>query len=115
MHLTSINADLQRGAGPRRFTYKELKFATNNFSILIAVKKISKESRQEKKEYVTEVKVISQLRHRNLVMLLGWCHDKGDKVIRIESYFVVRVRVRVTTTWHILSGDHVSCPRIVLR
>ncbi|WJX87739.1 hypothetical protein P8452_69895 [Trifolium repens] len=32
MHLTSMNDDLERGAGPRRFTYKELDLATNNFS-----------------------------------------------------------------------------------
>ncbi|WJX87746.1 hypothetical protein P8452_69901 [Trifolium repens] len=99
MHLTSMNDDLERGAGPRRFTYKELDLATNNFSkdrklgqggfgavfkgyfvdldLQVAVKKISRGSRQGKKEYVTEVKVISQLRHRNLVKLLGWCHDKA--------------------------------------
>ena len=32
MHLTSMNDDLERGAGPRRFSYKELDLATNNFS-----------------------------------------------------------------------------------
>ncbi|KAG8478503.1 hypothetical protein CXB51_028380 [Gossypium anomalum] len=94
-----INDDLERGAGPRRFSYKDLVAATNNFSSgrklgeggfgavykgyineldrTIAVKKISKGSRQGEKEYVTEVKVISQLRHRNLVQLIGFCHDGG--------------------------------------
>jgi len=106
MHLTSMNDDLERGAGPRRFTYKELDLATNNFSkdrklgqggfgavykgyfadldLQVAVKKISRGSRQGKKEYVTEVKVISQLRHRNLVKLLGWCHDKGEFLLVYE-------------------------------
>lgn len=106
MHLTSMNDDLERGAGPRRFTYKELELATNNFSkdrklgqggfgavfkgyfadldLQVAVKKISRGSRQGKKEYVTEVKVISQLRHRNLVKLLGWCHDKGEFLLIYE-------------------------------
>ncbi|AET03324.2 lectin receptor kinase [Medicago truncatula] len=106
MHLTSMNDDLERGAGPRRFTYKELELATNNFSkdrklgqggfgavfkgyfadldLQVAVKKISRGSRQGKKEYVTEVKVISQLRHRNLVKLLGWCHDKGEFLLVYE-------------------------------
>jgi flagellar biosynthesis/type III secretory pathway M-ring protein FliF/YscJ len=32
MHLTSMNDDLERGAGPRKFTYKELDLTTNNFS-----------------------------------------------------------------------------------
>ncbi|XP_058744554.1 L-type lectin-domain containing receptor kinase IX.1-like [Vicia villosa] len=106
MHLNSMNDDLERGAGPRRFTYQELDIATNNFSrdrklgqggfgavykgyfvdldIQVAVKKISRGSRQGKKEYVTEVKVISQLRHRNLVKLLGWCHDKGEFLLVYE-------------------------------
>ncbi|XP_059435446.1 L-type lectin-domain containing receptor kinase IX.1-like [Corylus avellana] len=98
--LTSINDDLERGAGPRRFSYNELASATYNFSnerklgeggfgavykgyltdldIPIAVKKISKGSKQGKKEYITEVKIISRLRHRNLVQLIGWCHDRGE-------------------------------------
>ena len=48
------------------------------------MKKISRGSRQGKKEYVTEVKVISLLRHRNLVKLLGWCHDKGEFLLVYE-------------------------------
>ncbi|WJX87749.1 hypothetical protein P8452_69904 [Trifolium repens] len=106
MHLRSINHDLERGAGPRNFTYEELDFATHNFSsdrklgqggfgavykgyffdidLSVAVKKISRGSRQGKKEYVTEVKVISQLRHKNLVKLLGWCHEKGDFLLVYE-------------------------------
>ncbi|KAJ6989711.1 L-type lectin-domain containing receptor kinase IX.1-like [Populus alba x Populus x berolinensis] len=104
--MTSINEDLERGAGPRRFSYDDLVSATNNFSDLrklgeggfgavyrgylndmdmeIAVKKISRSSRQGKKEYITEVKTISQLRHRNLVQLIGWCHDKDEFMVVYE-------------------------------
>ncbi|KAI3798935.1 hypothetical protein L1987_34220 [Smallanthus sonchifolius] len=96
--LTSMNDDLERGAGPKRFSYDDLVSATNNFSndrklgeggfgcvykgylsrenMAVAVKKISQGSKQGKKEYITEVKVISSLRHRNLVRLIGWCHDQ---------------------------------------
>ncbi|EEF35159.1 kinase, putative [Ricinus communis] len=106
MNLTSINKDLERGAGPRRFSYEDLVAATNNFSnermlgkggfgavykgylidmdMAIAVKKISRGSRQGKKEYIAEVKTIGQLRHRNLVQLLGWCHDKGEFLLVYE-------------------------------
>ncbi|XP_059435422.1 L-type lectin-domain containing receptor kinase IX.1-like [Corylus avellana] len=106
VNLASINGVLERGAGPRRFSYNELVSATYNFSnerklgeggfgavykgylinldIPIAVKKISKGSKQGKKEYITEVKIISQLRHRNLVQLIGWCHDKGEFVLVYE-------------------------------
>lgn len=95
-NLTSMNKDLERGAGPRRFSYTDLATATKNFSnerklghagfgavyrgyladldTVVAVKKISSGSRQGRKEYITEVKTISSLRHRNLVQLIGWCH-----------------------------------------
>lgn len=107
VNLTSINDDLERKAGPRKFSFENLVLATNNFSnerklgqggfgavykgylhdtelITVAVKRISKGSKQGKKEYVTEVKVISQLRHRNLVQLIGWCHDKGEFLLVYE-------------------------------
>ncbi|XP_038902785.1 L-type lectin-domain containing receptor kinase IX.1 [Benincasa hispida] len=106
VNLTSINDDLERGVGPRRFSSKLLSMATNNFSkerklgeggfgavyrgyiqdldLTIAVKKISRGSRQGRKEYITEVKIISRLRHRNLVQLIGWCHDKGEFLLVYE-------------------------------
>ncbi|XVF17393.1 hypothetical protein REPUB_Repub10bG0118000 [Reevesia pubescens] len=105
-NLTSINDDLERGAGPRRFSYTDLVVATNNFSnqrklgeggfgavykgyfndidTTVAVKKIAKDSRQGKKEYITEIKIISRLRHRNLVQLIGWCHDGGEFLLVYE-------------------------------
>ncbi|GKV47595.1 hypothetical protein SLEP1_g54483 [Rubroshorea leprosula] len=105
-NLTSINDDFEMGTGPRRFSYQDIASATNNFSqdrkmgeggfgavykgyladidMLIAVKKISKGSKQGKKEYVTEVKIISQLRHRNLVQLIGWCHEKSEFLLVYE-------------------------------
>ncbi|KNA09909.1 hypothetical protein SOVF_149290 [Spinacia oleracea] len=98
--------EFEKGTGPRRFTNRELCQATNNFSeegklgeggfggvylgLLedpsreIAVKKISRGSKQGKKEYVSEVKIISRLRHRNLVQLLGWCHEQGDLLLVYE-------------------------------
>ncbi|XP_059070674.1 L-type lectin-domain containing receptor kinase IX.1-like [Cryptomeria japonica] len=84
---------------PRKFSYAILRAATKNFSndqmlgkggfgqvyggILsasketVAVKRISQGSKQEQKEYISEVSIISKLRHRNLVQLHGWCHEKG--------------------------------------
>ncbi|KAF3445437.1 hypothetical protein FNV43_RR10613 [Rhamnella rubrinervis] len=92
--------------GPTRFSYGDLASATNNFSdqrklgqggfgavyrgylvdldVTVAVKKISKGSKQGIKEYRTEVKVISSLRHRNLVQLIGWCHDRGEFLLVYE-------------------------------
>ncbi|GJW96507.1 L-type lectin-domain containing receptor kinase IX.1-like protein [Tanacetum coccineum] len=86
--LTSMtDNDLERGAGPKRFSFRDLALATNNFSddlklgeggfgcvykgylsregIVVAVKKISQGSKQGKK-VLTEVKIISPLRHKNV-------------------------------------------------
>ncbi|KAL8117897.1 L-type lectin-domain containing receptor kinase IX.1-like [Apium graveolens] len=104
-NLTSFDYDFD-GVGPRKFSYQSLVVATNNFSddcklgeggfgcvykgyltelnIPIAVKKISRGSRQGKKEYLTEVKIISRLRHRNIVQLIGWCHDRGQFLLAYE-------------------------------
>ncbi|GLT30097.1 hypothetical protein SLA2020_049180 [Shorea laevis] len=76
-NLTSINDDFEMGTGPRRGYLADV-------DMLIAVKKISKGSKQGKKEYVTEVKTISQLRHRNLVQLIGWCHERSEFLIVYE-------------------------------
>ncbi|XP_021754775.1 L-type lectin-domain containing receptor kinase IX.2-like [Chenopodium quinoa] len=100
------NMNFDQDTGPRRFTYNELIRATSNFleerklgqggfggvykgflsdiSQIIAVKKISKGSKQGEREYVSEVKVISRLRHKNLVQLLGWCHEKKELLLVYE-------------------------------
>ncbi|ERN18050.1 hypothetical protein AMTRI_Chr13g89510 [Amborella trichopoda] len=102
----SMDEEFERETGPRRFAYKELVSATNDFSEkgklgeggfggvymgllsdtkeTVAVKRISKGSRQGKKEYITEVRIISRLRHRNLVQLMGWCHYKTELLLVYE-------------------------------
>ncbi|PRQ31121.1 putative protein kinase RLK-Pelle-L-LEC family [Rosa chinensis] len=50
----------------------------------VAVKKISRGSKQGLKEYAAEVSIISRLRHRNLVQLIGWCHEK--KLLLVYEY-----------------------------
>ncbi|XP_026390015.1 L-type lectin-domain containing receptor kinase IX.1-like [Papaver somniferum] len=93
--------DVYKETGPRRFSYSELVDATNNFdeggklgeggfgavykgvlsSMYVAVKRISAGSQQGKKEYQSEIRIISQLRHRNLVQLIGWCHEKNELLL----------------------------------
>ncbi|OEL30932.1 L-type lectin-domain containing receptor kinase VIII.1 [Dichanthelium oligosanthes] len=88
---------------PREFTYDELSIATSNFSDnigsgtygqvykgtleesgdLIAVKKITRHERAID-EYITEVRTISRLRHRNLVHLRGWCNENGELLLVYE-------------------------------
>ncbi|CAN6348420.1 unnamed protein product [Urochloa humidicola] len=91
--------------GPRRFSYDELATATGNFSNdrrlgrggfgsvyrgfladtnrEVAVKRVSETSRQGWKEFVAEVRIISRLRHRNLVQLIGWCHGGDDELLLV--------------------------------
>ncbi|KAA8531472.1 hypothetical protein F0562_006175 [Nyssa sinensis] len=102
----SMDADFEKGTGPKRFTFRDLDRATNNFaeegklgeggfggvyrgllsdlSTEVAVKRVSRGSKQGKKEYVSEVKIISRLRHRNLVQLIGWCHEQGEFLLVYE-------------------------------
>ncbi|KAL3526963.1 hypothetical protein ACH5RR_011619 [Cinchona calisaya] len=99
---SSTNEDLEKGTGQKRFCYKELGSATSHFSnerklgeggfgevyrghlVAVAVKKISRSSKQGKKQYITEVKTISSLRNRNLLLLIRWCHDKGEFLLVYE-------------------------------
>jgi serine/threonine protein kinase len=90
--------------GPHLFTYKKLKKATRNVcrsellgtggfgavykgtlqpsGALVAVKRILHESKAGAEEgFVAEVSSISQIRHRNLVQLLGWCHEDGHLLL----------------------------------
>lgn len=89
--------------GPHRFSYQELKKATKGFrdkellghggfgrvyrgtlrksQTQIAVKRISHDSKQGMREFVSEIASIGRLRHRNLVQLLGWCRRYGDLML----------------------------------
>ncbi|KAK6945843.1 Legume lectin domain [Dillenia turbinata] len=102
----SLDCEFEKGTGPRRFSYDELARATKNFAekgklgqggfggvykgllpnprTYIAVKKVAKGSKQGLKEYIAEIKIISQVRHRNLVQLIGWCHKKEELLLVYE-------------------------------
>ena len=51
---------------------------------VVAVKKISHDSNQGIKEFVSEVVSIGRLQHRNLVQLLGYCRRKGELILVYE-------------------------------
>ncbi|KAL6145252.1 hypothetical protein ACLB2K_055940 [Fragaria x ananassa] len=98
--VPSITRDLERLALPRRFAYRELVVATIGFAndrrlgqggsgdvyrgvipdlgCVVAVKRIFAESEHYEKIFINEVKIISQLIHKNLVQFIGWCHEQGE-------------------------------------
>ncbi|XP_010500991.1 PREDICTED: probable LRR receptor-like serine/threonine-protein kinase At1g53430 [Camelina sativa] len=94
--------DLQTGS----FTLKQIKRATNNFDpenkigeggfgpvykgvladgMTIAVKQLSSKSKQGKREFVTEIGMISALQHPNLVKLYGCCIE-GKELLLVYEY-----------------------------
>ncbi|VAI50568.1 unnamed protein product [Triticum turgidum subsp. durum] len=98
-----VREDWESEFGPHWFSYKDLFKATQGFKsknlvgaggfgevyrgVLklskkeIAVKRMSHESRQGMKEFITEVVSIGRLRHRNLVQLLGYSRRKGELML----------------------------------
>ncbi|XP_022762146.1 putative receptor-like protein kinase At5g39000 [Durio zibethinus] len=106
-HISDVffGGEFQNGMAPRKFSLVELAKVTSNFKgeklgdggfgavykgylrdldAEVAVKRISKASKQGIKEYASEVKIISRLRHKNLVKLIGWCHEKGELILVYE-------------------------------
>ncbi|KAG8479506.1 hypothetical protein CXB51_029279 [Gossypium anomalum] len=97
--------EFQNGMELRKFSLVQIAKMTNNFNgeklvkggfgvvykgylreseTYVAVKRISKASKQGIKEYASEVKIISQSRHKNLVKLIGQCHEKGELILVYE-------------------------------
>ncbi|KAF8027505.1 hypothetical protein BT93_E0412 [Corymbia citriodora subsp. variegata] len=101
-----LTMEFEKFSGPKKFSYEKLMIATDFFAhdkilgrggfgivykghlggarTLVAVKKIRCGSRQGIKEYISEVKSLSQLRHRNLVQLIGYCHEADNFVLVYE-------------------------------
>ncbi|GMI92174.1 P2-type purinergic receptor 2, L-type lectin receptor kinase I.5 [Hibiscus trionum] len=98
-----VHEDWEKEYGPHRFSYKTLYIATKGFKdkqLLgsggfgkvykgtlpctkeqIAVKKVSHESNQGMKEFVSEIVSMGRLRHKNLVRLLGYCRRKKELLL----------------------------------
>ncbi|XP_028785264.1 L-type lectin-domain containing receptor kinase IX.1-like [Neltuma alba] len=98
--------DFERGTGPKKYSYAELASAANYFkdehklgqggfggvyrgflkysNSYVAIKRISEGSKQGKREFASEVRIISQLRHRNLVHLIGWCNERRELLLVYE-------------------------------
>ncbi|XP_059451269.1 cold-responsive protein kinase 1-like [Corylus avellana] len=93
--------------GPVNYKYKDLKFATKNFieenklgeggfgdvykgtlknGKIVAVKKLAiSQSSRAKADFESEVKLISNVHHRNMIRLLGCC-TKGPELLLVYEY-----------------------------
>ncbi|KAI5060903.1 hypothetical protein GOP47_0023408 [Adiantum capillus-veneris] len=84
-----------------RYSYKELKRSAHDFSeqskigkggfsivyrgtladgSIVAIKRL-KEGVRKEAEFSAEMNIISSIRHRNLLQLRGWCHEKGEAML----------------------------------
>ncbi|XP_058099353.1 L-type lectin-domain containing receptor kinase IV.1-like isoform X1 [Magnolia sinica] len=101
--FTEILEDWEHQYGPHRFSYKDLFMATKGFTdkellgfggfgrvyrgilsdskMEVAVKRVSHESRQGMREFISEIVSLGRLRHRNLVQLLGYCRRKRELLL----------------------------------
>nr|GMC62248.1 calcium/calmodulin-regulated receptor-like kinase 2 [Ipomoea batatas] len=90
-------------SGILRYAYKDIQKATQNFTTVIgkgsfgpvykaempaggvvAVKVLATDSKQGEREFQTEVTLLGRLHHRNLVNLVGYCVDKGQRMLIYE-------------------------------
>lgn len=92
---------------PRPFSYPELAKATNNFAVqnklgeggyavvykgqlknpdrFVAIKnfKLGQSATDRRKAFEDEIKVISQVRQRHMVELVGWCIDEEQDIVSL--------------------------------
>lgn len=110
----NMEISLSEGMAPRSFSYSELRRATNGFSVqlgkggfgtvfkgtlsdgetTIAVKKLEKAREENRRsenmtkrggrEFQLEIKVIGKTHHRNLIRLLGFCHEGSNRLLVYE-------------------------------
>ncbi|CAA3002282.1 serine threonine- kinase [Olea europaea subsp. europaea] len=101
-HSPELNDELSGVHNVNLYSYKKLRIATDDFSQtnkigeggfgsvykgklktgqMAAIKVLSSESSQGLKEFLTEIQVISDVEHENLVKLYGCCVEGNQKIL----------------------------------
>ncbi|XP_044473992.1 probable LRR receptor-like serine/threonine-protein kinase At1g06840 isoform X3 [Mangifera indica] len=115
--------------GVKAFRFKDLASATDNFNsstqvgqggygrvyrgvlsdnTIVAIKRAEIGSVQGQKEFLTEIKLLSRLHHRNLVALLGYCDEEEEQMLVYEY-------IPNGTLRHWLSGKDKACLNFSMR
>lgn len=120
----TLGLEFLPAGGPKRFTYAELKAATNNFSStigrggfgdvykgelsdhrIVAVKCLKNVTGGDA-EFWAEVTIIARMHHLNLVRLWGFCAEKGQRILvyeyvtngSLDKFLFSPVQIKSTST-----------------